>query len=156
MSSPAAWPPCHQKTKAVKARPMLIHTADSMAASLVDGACGRRWTSSRSTISSAVTKARNATQIQIGTWKLAKFSSLDSDDWAARTLSMVGGYLRLRTAGGCEDSEPKVSPATGAVVTAPDGRADDDAHQGLLPFDVRHPSVYLLMAQTRARTSWPG
>ena len=37
MYSPAAWPPCQAKIAPVKARPMLIHTADSMAASLVVG-----------------------------------------------------------------------------------------------------------------------
>jgi hypothetical protein len=98
MYSPAAWPPCQKNTTPVNATPMLIHTADSMAASLVVGACGFRWTSSRSTTSSAVTKARKATQIHIGTWKLAKFSSLDEDS-DARTLRNTRDYLRLRATG---------------------------------------------------------
>ena len=60
MYSPAAGPPCQANMTTVKATPMLIHTADSMAASLEVGACGVRWTSSRSTISSTEMNARNA------------------------------------------------------------------------------------------------
>src|SRR5512132_695399 len=110
MYSPAAWPPCQANTAPVNASPMLIHTADSMAASFVVGACGVRWTSSRSTINRTEISARNANQIQMGTSKLAKFSRLP-DDWDARTArgTAVSGWWA--------DVQPKVSPATWAVVT---------------------------------------
>jgi hypothetical protein len=96
MYSVAACPPCQAKITPVKATPMLIHTADSTAASLVLGACGLRWTSSRSTTSSTVTNARNATQIQGATSKLAKLPSDDDDSWASTAIDDGDtGYLRL-------------------------------------------------------------
>src|SRR5918995_3556065 len=93
MYSPAACPPCHAKITPVKATPIEIHTADSMAASLVEGTCGRRWTSSRSPTSRTDTKARKATHAQIGTEKLAKFSD-DSDVSVTRAASVIVGNLR--------------------------------------------------------------
>jgi hypothetical protein len=94
MYSVAAWPPCHQNMTPVKATPMPIHAADSMAASLVVGACGRRWTISRSPTSSVVTKARNANQAHSGTWKLAK-SPPDDDSDAKTAREAITSYLRL-------------------------------------------------------------
>jgi hypothetical protein len=96
MYSPAAWPPCQPKITPVKATPMLIQTADSMAASLVEGACGLRCTSSRSTTSSNDTNARNATQIHGATSKLAKFSLEPDDSDASRAVDdRDTTYLRL-------------------------------------------------------------
>src|SRR5215471_11772501 len=115
MYSVAAGPPCQKKITPVKATPMLIHTADSMAACLVVGAWGRRWTISRSPMSRVVTKARNVIQTQTGTWKLAKLCSADDDATTGRERTT--SYLRL-----CHmDFQPKVSPATRAVVTGPLG-----------------------------------
>jgi hypothetical protein len=86
MYSVDACPPCQAKITPVKATPMLIHTADSMAASLVVGACGLRCTSSRSTTSRKVTNARNATQIQGATSKLTKLSfELEDSDASSAT-----------------------------------------------------------------------
>ena len=51
MYSPPAAAPNHQTMTPVKATPMLIHTADSIAASFVEISCASRWTTSRSTSS---------------------------------------------------------------------------------------------------------
>ena len=140
MYSPAACPPCQAKITPVNATPMLIHTADSMAASLVVGACGLRWTSSRSTTSSTVTNARNATQIQTGTSKLAKLlvgrRGLGRQHGDGRQ-----GHTQLPPAGVPDgDFQPKVSPATRAVDSPgraahapPVGRTDDDHVEGYSP-----------------------
>src|SRR5829696_6244100 len=61
-----------------KARPMLIQTVDSIAASLIEMTCAVRCTSSRSTTSIATIDAMSANQTQTGTAKLAKFPA-----WAA-------------------------------------------------------------------------
>src|SRR5918995_4472954 len=128
MYSPAAWPPCQANTAPVKATPMLIHTADSMAASLVVGAWGVRWTRSRSAISRVETNARNATQIQIGTSKLAKFSR-ELDDSDARTARDTC-YLRLYP-----DGLPAEGLARrgGRARRANRGRIDDRARRGYSP-----------------------
>src|SRR4029450_13802663 len=94
MYSVPAGPPCQKNITPVKATPMLIQTADSIAASLVVGACGRRWTISRAPTSSAVTKARNANQAHNGTWKLAKLPSDDFSD-AKTAREEITSYLRL-------------------------------------------------------------
>src|SRR5918994_4878213 len=100
MYSVAAWPPCQPRTTNVKARPMPIHTADSMAASFVEGAWGRRWTTSRSMISRAVTNARKATHTHTGTSKVAKLPSSDDEDSDASTARDGNtSYLRLRATG---------------------------------------------------------
>src|SRR5829696_7601588 len=114
MYSPAAWPPCQAKMTPVKATPMLIHTADSMAASFVVGTWGRRCTSSRSPTSSTVTKARNTTHTHTGTSKLAKLPS-DDDCSDARTANDTGGLPPAAYHG----DQPKVSPAARAVPTGP-------------------------------------
>ena len=57
-----------------KARPIEIHTADSMAASLMEMTWAVLWTSRRSMISIAVMAPMRATHAQTGVWKLAKFS----------------------------------------------------------------------------------
>src|SRR5918994_1792997 len=105
---------------------MLIHTADSMAASLVVGAGGVRW--SRSAISRVETSARNATQIQIGTSKLAKFSR-ELDDSDARTARDTC-YLRLYP-----DGLPAEGLARrgGRARRANRGRIDDRARRGYSP-----------------------
>src|SRR5918994_5102813 len=95
MYSVAAGPPCQARMTKVKARPMLIQTADSMAASLVLGAWGRRWTISRSAMSSAVTKARNASHTHTGTSKLAKLPSFEDDSDATTAKDGSTSYLRL-------------------------------------------------------------
>src|SRR5829696_3681696 len=74
-----------------KARPMLIQTVDSIAASLIEMTCAVRCTSSRSTTSIATIDAMSANQTQTGTAKLAKFPA-----WAAgartdgATRSIIG------------------------------------------------------------------
>src|SRR5690606_26223042 len=108
MYSVAAWPPCHQYMTPVKATPMPIHAADSIAASFVVGACGLRWTISRSPISRALTNARNSTQIQGATSKLAKLPSFPDDESAART-AMDDGITLLPTSG----CVPRGLPAEG-------------------------------------------
>src|SRR5262245_21498301 len=115
MYSVAAGLPCQNHITPVNASPMLIHTADSMAASFVVGAWGRRWTISRSAISSVETNVRNANQAQSGTWKLAKLPSEEGSD-AKTARDGITSYLRLYATLGFQ---PKVSPATGAVITGP-------------------------------------
>ncbi len=60
MYSPPAAAPNHQMITPVKATPMLIQTADSMAASFVCTSWASRCTTSRSTSSSAKISASNA------------------------------------------------------------------------------------------------
>jgi hypothetical protein len=125
----------------VNDRPIPIHTADSMAASFVVGAWGLRCTISRSATSSTVTKTRNAIQTQTGTSKLAKLPSSDDEASDARTARDENtSYLRLGDHGNARgDYQPKVSPATGAVITGPCdgcpplGRTDDDHIEGYSP-----------------------
>jgi hypothetical protein len=64
-------------------------------------------------MSSPDTTARNTSQIHTGTWKLAKFPSDDDDSDANTAIEESTDYLRL-----CHmDFQPKVSPASKAVVT---------------------------------------
>src|SRR5262245_8665857 len=141
MYSPAAWPPCQANTAPVKARPMLIHTADSIAASLVVGACGVRWTSSRSTMSRTEISARNANQSHLGTSKLAKFSRLP-DDSEARTNTAVSGWVGGLPAEGLARHWGRGHRAR--------GRPDDDAHRGLLPFGGGQPTASGRSRKTRS------
>src|ERR671912_1966905 len=158
MYSPAAWPPCQANTAPVKATPMLIHTADSMAASLVVGAWGVRWTRSRSAISRVETNARNATQIQIGTSKLAKFSR-ELDDSDARTARDTC-YLRLYP-----DGLPAEGLARrgGRARRANRGRIDDRARRGYspsvhgsLPAVAGDPKRQVSGCPSPAHPRWPG
>src|SRR4029453_2470841 len=147
MSSPAAWPPCQAKIAPVKATPMLIHTADSIAASLVVGACGVRWTSSRSTMSRTEISARKANQIQMGTSKLAKLSRLP-DDSEARTASAWGGPFTPGWGGGSPAEGPPRHWGRGHRAR---GRPDDDAHRGLLPFGT---GAAYRRRRVRSKVSW--
>ena len=103
----------------VNDRPMPIHTADSMAASLVVGACGLRCTISRSPTSSTVTKARNAQPRPTRgrrSWRSCRPDE-DSDANTARTRTPVTSGCTPR------GLQPKVSPATGGCDhRAVDGR----------------------------------
>ena len=70
-SVPAVPPNAHHTTR-VKANPMLIHTTDSTAASLVVTSWASRWNTTRSTNNSSTMNANSAAHPHSGTVMSAK------------------------------------------------------------------------------------